>query len=87
MSDTTVNDQSCELALGAEIHDTHRFSRQILVHRTDFLYATFSFTISHLISEIAICIFSSLTHQKYVNGILTITAKAIFPLSSTAEPS
>jgi len=38
-------------------------------------------------SEIAICIFSSLTHQKYVNGILIITSKVILPLCSTAEPS
>jgi len=38
-------------------------------------------------SEIALCLFSSLTHQKYVNGIVIITAKAILPLYSTAEPS
>jgi len=38
-------------------------------------------------SEIAISIFSSLTNQKYVNVILIITAKVIFPLYSTAKPS
>jgi len=26
MSDTSVNDKSCELVLGAKVYDTHRFS-------------------------------------------------------------
>jgi hypothetical protein len=47
------NDNCGELALGAKIRGTHMFSWEILSYPTDILYATFSFIISHLSSEIA----------------------------------